>query len=88
MSIFNINFSARDNLRVAAGAGDEARPLERENVDIGAGWAGQRTGRWSRRSAHIVTEKVARLQTWERCLTMIGIQYSEEAPAYHTNIFI
>ena len=35
MSIFNINFSARDNLRVAAGAGDEARPLERENVDIG-----------------------------------------------------
>ena len=38
MSIFNINFSARDNLRVAAGAGDEARPLERENVDIGAGW--------------------------------------------------
>ena len=44
MSIFNINFSARDNLRVAAGAGagDEARPLERENVDIGAGWAGQR----------------------------------------------
>ena len=72
MSIFNINFSARDNLRVAAGAGDEARPLERENVDIGAGWAA-RTGRWSRRSAHIVTEKVARLQTWEPCLTIFGI---------------
>ena len=46
MSIFNINFSARDNLRVAAGAGDEARPLERENVDIGLQQLGLGSAHW------------------------------------------
>ena len=79
MSIFNINFSR--SWQSACGW-LVMRPGHWSGKTLTlacSSWAA-RTGRWSRRSANIVTEKVARLQTWEPCLTMFGIQYSEEEP--------